>query len=86
MLCIYLQTFEAALFRKKNLWSSSITLGSILSGPSDLVGLSVLSLLKTLITTQYLLDCQPPYFTNLNDIIIMVIFKCYFYGELIALS
>ena len=30
-----------------NCWSSSSTLGAILSGPSDLLGLSVLSLLKT---------------------------------------
>ena len=30
-----------------NLWSSSSTIGGILSGPSDLVGLSVLSVLKT---------------------------------------
>ena len=31
----------------RNLWSSSSTRGVILSGPSDLVGLSFLSLLKT---------------------------------------
>ena len=31
----------------RNFWSSSSTLGGILSGPSDLVGLSVLSLSKT---------------------------------------
>ena len=31
----------------RNFWSSSSTLGGILSGPSDSVGLSALSLLKT---------------------------------------
>ena len=33
--------------KHRNFWSSSSTLGGILSGPSELVGLSVLSLLKT---------------------------------------
>ena len=40
-----LDNIAKGIWRK--FWSSSSTLGGILSGPSDLVGLSVLSLLKT---------------------------------------